>query len=67
MYILFSCHLYAISENIVFLKYALSLDVTSGIDKTPCIKIDRPLVTVVYRFGNLMTSIIMDEKKMAKS
>ena len=39
-------------------KHMISLhDVAPGSDKTPCNKIDKPLM--VYRFGgNLMTSII---------
>ena len=37
-------------------QFILSYDVTSGSEKTPCNKIDKPLV--VYRFtGNVMTSI----------
>ena len=38
------------------LNVALSYDVASGSEITPCNKIDKPLV--VYRFtGNVMTSI----------
>ena len=44
-------------ENIYLCKkHALSYDVASGSEITPCNRIDKPLV--VYRFtGNVMTSI----------